>query len=101
MNQTSCFEGSFGDTKGIMLNSELCSNIYKNVCSEREMENSNCSGTRGKEKLNLRKQNLIEKLCFNFYDISPAHRDFTWNRVCIKATDEMFVAIMLILWMLL
>ena len=65
-----------------MLNLELCSNIYKNVCSKREMENSNCSGTRGKEK-------LIKKLCFNFYDISPAHRDFTWNRVCFKATDEM------------
>ena len=52
-----------------------------------ELVNKNCTGTRGKERLDETKMGVLKKYVFKLYPCSPAHNELVWRK-CVVAIDE-------------
>jgi len=60
------------------------------VFSEEEHRRSNCSGKRGKEKLDPRRLNVVGKLTYCHFPLKQGEdENKDWQTQCVKAIDEL------------
>ena len=76
IQKTSCSIGNFSV------------NLVKVLFSKEEIQNRNCSGTRGKTALNKNKLDLVKFCAFKFYCVPQTEQELLWKQKCVVSIDE-------------
>ena len=61
--------------------------VLRRVCTQSELENRNCSGSRGKEAVDQKRLRYVKDTVFSLYAVPAAEKINTW-RQCVRAIDE-------------
>jgi len=75
LKRSSCSVGNFA--------AKFLSVIFK----PSELINRNCTGTRGKGRLNAAKMGIVKKYALKLYPCTPAQEDIKWRK-CVIAIDK-------------
>lgn len=61
--------------------------VLRRICNQADLENKNCSGSRGKGAVDQRRLRYVKETVFSMYGVSAAEKIQTW-RQCVRAIDE-------------
>ena len=61
--------------------------VLRRVCDQNDLDNKNCSGSRGKEAVDQRRLRYVKETVFSMYGVPAAEKIHTW-RQCVRAIDE-------------